>query len=182
MRRDADILRGVEEGALPPTLRFFRFKNPTVSFGRLQKPDNIATLAPNGWDIVQRPTGGGIVFHNQDLCLSLIWTRGQSPLPSKVQDVYRWIHAVIQRAFDESIRMASCADACKKVEPFAVRQCFTQPVGYDLLNGDRKIVGGALLCRRNSFLYQGSIQPIPAAGLEERLRDVFEQTLVPLNV
>ena len=160
MRYDVHLLEGVEQGHEPPTLRFFRFNEPTVSFGRLQKHKDIDSLVPHGWSLVQRPTGGGIVFHDNDYCLSLCWPAGSSLMPKRPQDQYRWIHSVIQEALKEeaSLRMAACCDAPQAAEPFSTRSCFTNPVGYDLLRDEKKIVGGALRCTRRGTLYQGSIQ------------------------
>lgn len=178
MRYDADLLQGVEQGIVPPTLRFFRFKEPTVSFGRLQKREQIFPLAPAGWALVQRPTGGGLVFHEQDLCLSLTWPKGQAPLPSKPQDQYRWIHTVLMEALGSpDIRMAACCDVAPAKDPFPTRQCFTNPVGFDLLKESEKIVGGALCCRRQGTLYQGSLRLKVSQALEERLQTVFEKRL-----
>ena len=173
MRYDAELLKGVEQRILPPTLRFFRFKSPTVSFGRLQKFDVVAALAPRGWDIVQRPTGGGIVLHDQDFCLSLCWPKGQAPLPAKPQVQYRWIHSVILEALGPSLRMQACGDCSPTPSPFEIRNCFTSPVGYDVMEGDDKVVGGALSCHKNAILYQGSIRPPHQSNIERKLEDAF---------
>ncbi len=173
MRYDAALLHSVEQGTEPPTLRFFRFKEPTVSYGRLQKREPLLPFVPAGWALVQRPTGGGLVFHESDLCLSLAWPRGQAPLPVKPQDQYRWIHSIILEALGTDVRMAACCDVEMPQEPFEVRQCFTQPVGYDILKEREKIVGGALCCRRGATLYQGSIRNISTPGLEEHLSQIF---------
>src|SRR5438552_4121910 len=112
MRYDAELLKSVEEGSHPPTLRLFRFKERTVSFGRLQKLMDISPLVPSGWDVVQRPTGGGLVFHGDDLCLSLSWQDRQAPLPLRPQEQYRWIHSVVLDALTEIpwLPMAACCD------------------------------------------------------------------------
>ena len=182
MRLDADVLAGVEEGRLPPTLRFFRFNAPTVSFGRLQKLSDVSPLAPFGWDCVQRPTGGGIVFHEGDLCLSLSWAGSLSPLPNRPQDQYRWIHGIILEALaeDRSLRMAACCDQAAPKEAFPQRTCFNNPVGYDLLQEQQKIVGGALRCTRRATLYQGSIQMKLTPEQERRLFHAFHARLAAL--
>jgi lipoate-protein ligase A len=181
MRYDAELLKGVEEGSLPPTLRFFRFKEPTVSYGRLQKLKDIAPLVLSNWASVQRPTGGGVVFHDGDLCFSLCWHEGQGPLPARPQDQYLWIHTAILEALrnEAPLRMAACRDATPSREPFAIRTCFQNPVGYDLLLNHEKIVGGALRCARRATLYQGSLQMKNSAQQEARLRAAFETRLNP---
>jgi lipoate-protein ligase A len=179
MRQDAETLSRIELGDAPPTLRFFRFKSPTLSFGRLQKRENVASLVPPGWDCVQRPTGGGIVLHNGDLCFSLCWEDGQAPLPKKPQDQYRWIHSIVLDALkaDVPVRMAACCDVSAPKEPFEVRTCFQNPVGFDLLKGDNKIVGGALRCTRRATLYQGSLQIAVTPEIEARLQAAFQARL-----
>ncbi len=179
MRFDASLLHGVEQGTEPPTLRFFTFKNPTLSFGRLQKLSDIRSLVPPGWETVQRPTGGGIVLHNGDFCFSLTWPKGSLPLPKRTQDQYRWIHEVLLEvlAQDQAVRMAACCDAPKSEEPFATRSCFQNPVGYDLLKDQKKIVGGALRCTRTATLYQGSLQAPVSVEFVERLSLAFKTRL-----
>src|SRR5438105_1859795 len=110
MRVDADLLNDVERGTCSPTFRLFSFKEPTVSYGRLQKLSDISPCVPAGWDVVQRPTGGGIVFHDGDLCVSLTWPDGRPPLPQRPQEQYRWIHAIILEVLSQEndLRMAGC--------------------------------------------------------------------------
>jgi lipoate-protein ligase A len=177
MRYDVETLSGIELGSLPPTLRFFRFEKPTVTFGRLQNFQDIASQIPPGWASAQRPTGGGLVFHQDDLCLSLSWPRGQAPLPRRPQDQYRWIHNILLEAMGSRFRMAACCDAKPSSAPFRIRECFTNPVGYDLMSADQKIVGGALSCRKGATLYQGSIQTQTPGQWEPQLRRMFQELL-----
>lgn len=173
MRLDREALLAVEAGA-PATLRFFRWSEPTLSYGRLQRWEGVRPLIPAGWPAVQRPTGGGIVFHQDDLCLSLCWPKGDPALPSSASEQYRWIHRVILEAMAAgSLRMASCGDLRTPSAPFERRPCFENPVGFDLLDGRQKVVGGALARRRGATLYQGSIQWPRASQWESSLRDAF---------
>ncbi len=177
MHCDAETLDRVGRGYLPPTLRFFKFKKPTVSYGRLQKFEFITPLVPRGWDMVIRPTGGGIVFHDNDLCVSLAWPKGETHIPSKPRDTYQWIHAVIRQGLDDSLRMACCADTAGVKKPFEIRECFTEPVGFDLLAGSQKVVGGALRSTRDAVLYQGSIQLPNLPTYEPTLLAAFKTAL-----
>jgi len=181
MRQDAELLQRVESGDLPPTFRFFQFKTPTVSFGRLQKRGDILSLAAQEWTLVQRPTGGGVVFHKNDLCFSLCWPHGSGPLPKRPQEQYRWIHSIVFEALAEKapVRMAACCDAVKPSDPFATRTCFQNPVVYDLLIDHQKIVGGALRCTRRATLYQGSLQMPVSPELKTRLDFLFKTRLTP---
>ncbi len=177
---DRETLRQVELGQAPPTLRFFLFKEPTATFGRLQKQSSFALKVPAGIPLVQRPTGGGLVLHGQDLCLSLCWTNGQAPIPTAIREQYQWIHTVIQQALQNMLPldMATCRDCAAPEQAFDVRECFTQPVGYDLLQNKIKIVGGALYHTRSATLYQGSIQHAKPAALIPLLEKAFRIAFV----
>lgn len=75
MAVDEAMARGVGEGRVPPTLRFYTWKRPTVSLGFLQR-------LPGGVDLpvcerlaiplVRRPTGGRAVLHAQELTYSVV--------------------------------------------------------------------------------------------------------------
>lgn len=176
------LARAQENLDASAVLRFFRFHQPTVSFGRLQKREDIQSLIPPDWPAVQRPTGGGIVFHSDDLCLSLCWRQGIAPLPLRIQDQYAWIHRVIQKVITpfQEVTMASGRDGKSRPSSFPVRQCFQEPAMFDLLSDHRKIVGGALCRQKNVFLYQGSIQGIFHLDLEPLLLRTFQEQLTPI--
>jgi lipoate-protein ligase A len=178
MAYDRQTLLKVQDPAQPAVLRFFRWSRPAVSYGRHQSLEAIQALVPSGWDAVQRPTGGGLVFHKEGLCLSLCWRAGQPPLPERLKDHYAWIHGVIATALNTDIspRLANCRD-CVAPSEFSTRDCFTQPVAFDILAQDKKIVGGALCRQKNAFLYQGAIQAALDPSLESHLRTAFERAL-----
>jgi lipoate-protein ligase A len=171
MRVDVELLHGIERGDSPPTLRFYRFKEPTVSYGRLQKLTDITPRVPAGWKVVQRPTGGGVVFHDGDFCLSLCWPAGERSMPRRPQEQYRWIHSIILESLSSNlpVQMATCARVPFPEEPFSSRTCFKNPVGYDLMWNGKKIVGGALRCTREATLYQGSVQITVSPAQESHL-------------
>ena len=181
MQFDLSSLHKLRNGYASPILRFFRWNTPTVSYGKHQSLEAIRSRVPAGWDTVQRPTGGGIVLHDQDLCFSLCWTIGQPPLPARLKDHYAWIHGIVLKALvsEPDTRLATCNDCTAKPTSFALRDCFTEPVGYDVLASGHKIVGGALCRQQNTFLYQGSIQSSNDPELESRLRDIFMNVLTP---
>ena len=180
MAYDVSTMQNMHNEDRPPVLRFFRWVRPAVSYGKHQRLDGLRTFIPSGWETIQRPTGGGAVLHDQDLCLSLCWRAGQPPLPTALKDVYGWIHTVILQALPplSHARLADCRD-CKTLAPFSTRHCFNEPVAFDILSGRRKITGGAICRQKSVFLYQGSLQDFDDAALQSRLEDAFQRALLP---
>ncbi len=176
MRRDRDLLDRVQAGEIPYAIRFYRFSEPTVTYGRLQDPEQVRRVSPAGWPLVQRPTGGGIVMHDKDLCLSIAWRPGQTSIPTRPTEQYQWIHSVILDALAPIIRLnrMSCRQVAESSTSFHKRQCFQEPVACDLLINGQKVVGGALAHRRDGILYQGSIQTLEHLSIEERLAQAMD--------
>ena len=59
------------ETAVIPTIRFYRWRSPALSFGYFGKFSDVAIYAAER-DLVRRWTGGGIVFHGDDLTYSIV--------------------------------------------------------------------------------------------------------------
>ncbi len=179
MAYDLNTLWDLQNRNAKPTVRIFRFREKTVSYGRLQKLESLRNLIPAGWATVQRPTGGGMVYHGNDLCLSLTWKKGESALPLLPRDQYRWIHNVILDSLRTSLplRMAACCDVASSQQPFETRACFNNPTSFDLLSGENKVVGGALFCQHTAVLYQGSIQLPLSPRAADSLLSAFESRL-----
>src|SRR5690242_3943457 len=57
------------ETATVPSIRFYQWDHPALSFGYFGKFEDIAS---HRRDIVRRWTGGGIVFHGEDLTYSIL--------------------------------------------------------------------------------------------------------------
>jgi lipoate-protein ligase A len=173
MAYDRQTLETLQNPDHSPVLRFFRWDKPAATCGKHQNLSDISTKIPAGYEAVQRPTGGGIVLHGDDLCVSLCWRAGQPPLPTRLKDHYAWIHNVLVQALIPTgdARLANCRE-CATVSPFAIRDCFNEPVVFDVLRNGRKIAGGALCRQKDVFLYQGSIQGADP-DLEARLKTVF---------
>lgn len=158
MARDHEVLRVVRE-ALPqtPQIRFYSWNSPAITVGYSQKPKewvNLIRCHELGIDVAQRPTGGGVVFHQRDLTWSI--TGSQEALGvTSIQECYQKIHqaaaAGLKRHFGLPVYLASCKD----VEPPSF--CFAVPVGYDIMARGRKLVGGAIRWTKRGVLYQGTL-------------------------
>ncbi|MBU6452202.1 MAG: lipoate--protein ligase family protein [Cyanobacteria bacterium REEB67] len=74
MAVDEALLELHLQGKTPPTLRFYGWTPPAVSFGYAQKvaPETIARIKKAGYDVVRRPTGGRAVLHEGELTYCFI--------------------------------------------------------------------------------------------------------------
>ncbi len=163
MDRDRALFLSVKQGMLSPILRFYHWERPTLSYGRTQKLDFAAAsqIKGSGWPVVMRPTGGGKVFHQDDTCFSLIWSKFDSPIPWAIRDSYCQIHGWIR----ESLKLLNVltsrhdpktqSESSSDLDPSV---CFQSPVQDDLMHSGAKLVGGAQWRDHNFALHQGSIQ------------------------
>ncbi|OGS13574.1 MAG: hypothetical protein A2234_01645 [Elusimicrobia bacterium RIFOXYA2_FULL_58_8] len=146
----------------PHVLRFYNWASPGITFGYSQRRKAVqeAVTAANTpiTDIVRRPTGGGIVFHETDITFSFIFNSpGVYFEPGKTYDR---LHRVITA---EYARLGVTFDLLKeKTRDYAVNDpamnCFEKPVNMDILYNGKKVLGGALRKFGDYMLYQASFQ------------------------
>lgn len=178
MDRDRKLFEEVKAEKSPQILRFYGWKEPTLSYGRTQGMDlsDQKNFMRCGWRVVKRPTGGGKVFHKEDLCFCIIWKKKQTAMPWGIVDSYCAIHNWIQKSLQrfgmetgmtehETLRSA-------QNEKKARGWCFESPVLHDLFFNGKKIVGGAQWRDGDTALHQGSIQ----VRIKEEALKTFRQT------
>ena len=160
-----EAMCGVAEA---PVLRTYRWAEPAVTFGYSQRLQNVQNIA-NSRPLMRRWTGGGTVFHGEELTLGLaIPASGDFTCLSSTQ-IYHAIHEALLPAIRQILpeaKLVSLEDCrCGPV-------CFESPVAYDIVAGSRKILGGALRRSRRGVLYQGSLHAAVAPiWLAEALAD-----------
>jgi lipoate-protein ligase A len=153
-----------------PTLRFYGWRRPSLSFGYFGK---FAEVADEGRarEIVRRWTGGGSVLHGQDLTYSLVTPTADPASSQGPPAIYAALHRAIGVALLAEGRDTELANAAA---PKISDACFANPVRDDLLLAGRKIAGAAQRRTRGGFLHQGSIQ-LP--DLLETFRERFASAL-----
>ncbi|MFA7344017.1 MAG: hypothetical protein WC003_06910 [Terrimicrobiaceae bacterium] len=136
-----------------PVVRFYRWASPAVTFGYAQRYSDVPAGA--GWGpSVRRWTGGGTVFHGEDLTMSLAVPGTRHLDRFQAEGVYRWIHGALLNAMEAvlpGVVLARPGD-CRPGPA-----CFQSPALNDILHCGKKICGGAMRRGKNGFLYQGSI-------------------------
>jgi lipoate-protein ligase A len=153
------------EFAVVPTIRFYRWGFPALSFGYFGKFSDVAIYAAER-DLVRRWTGGGIVFHGDDLTYSIVIPASDAAFSESSISIYEKVHRALAEALNGSCRRAElvgsarCADPRKLSGQRAVptNNCFASPVRADVILHGRKIAGAAQRRTRRGLLQQGSIQ------------------------
>lgn len=144
-----------------PILRFYHWKpGPAVTFGYGQFYDFVRRGAPDGsGPLCRRPTGGGMVFHGEDLTFSLMFSTDKSP-----KEIYALLHEAVRSALAREHAVFAYGQQAVSAAAYAPQRngaasaCFVSPVENDLLAEGKKILGGAIRRFGKTALYQGSLQ------------------------
>ena len=172
--KSAALNMAVDEALLAdapaPILRFYRWRQPSLSFGYFGLYAQVAGQS-NEREIVRRWSGGGIVPHGDDLTYSVVIPASHPFFAKSSPEIYAALHDTIRRALDANGVHAILANA---VAPKVSENCFANSVRADVMSGGEKIAGAAHRRSRAGLLHQGSIQQ---SNLPERFRNDLAQIL-----
>jgi lipoyl(octanoyl) transferase len=172
------------ETAMLPTIRFYRWRSPALSFGYFGRFSDVATYAAER-DLVRRWTGGGTVFHGDDLTYSIVIPANNPAFNESSIAIYEKVHRALCDALSKiglQAVVAGSVDAGKTafskhaVPTVSGSNCFANPVRADVMISGRKIAGAAQRRTRRGLLQQGSIQGITT---NSDLAKIFAQALSP---
>jgi lipoate-protein ligase A len=172
------------EQAAAPSIRFYRWQSPGLSFGYFGKFVDVAGYEAER-DLVRRWTGGGIVFHGDDLTYSIVIPANDPRFSEPSISIYEKIHraladvlgdigqpAVVAAIDDRGSVACSTETGVNDPDYKAARcccNCFSKPVRADVMLNGRKIAGAAQRRTRAGLLHQGSIQGFDLGnGLADR--------------
>ena len=168
------------EYATVPSIRFYRWHSPALSFGYFGKFADVARYAGER-DLVRRWTGGGIVFHGDDLTYSIVIPTNDEAFSESSIAIYEKVHRALRDAFEGigkraviagGINRGGAADAIRTAFSAGGYNCFANPVRADVMVDGRKIAGAAQRRMRRGLLQQGSIQGVDLEnGLSERFAE-----------
>jgi lipoate-protein ligase A len=159
------------ERATRASIRFYQWDHLALSFGYFGKYIDVAEYAVQR-DSVRRWTGGGIVFHGDDLTYSVIIPGNNPAFAELPRSIYERIHQAISNALAANgtrVKLAAMdRDAAPRRPRTAQRAvptniCFANPVPTDVMLNGRKVAGAAQRRTRRGLLQQGSIQQIELA-------------------
>jgi lipoyl(octanoyl) transferase len=175
------------ESATEPTVRFYRWNSPALSFGYFGRFADIAQYSRER-HLVRRWTGGGIVFHGEDLTYALVLPATADAFAQSTASIYEQVHRAVCHALlaggvaTQLSTVASVFDCrIRAVRERRFNHCFAQPVQFDVVVGGHKIAGAAQRRTRRGLLQQGTIQNVAlsddfAERFAGELADVIEQS------
>ena len=144
-----------------PTLHLYKWKGDSITYGHFIKTAHFfdtANLRKNFFELGKRPTGGGIIFHSWDYTFSLLVPSNYRLFSANTLDNYQWINQIvleaIQELYPDPLSMYEKDVAYKGNTKYF---CMAKPTIYDILLGQKKVVGAAQRRRRNGLLHQGSV-------------------------
>ena len=139
-----------------PMLRTYLWDRAAVSIGYFQKYDAIGD--PSHRYIVRRPTGGGIVFHGNDLSYTVAVPRKHQFFELDRMTSYRKFSKGIQKALTRVGIFANLAiDQKPSLNSKSESFCFRNPVTHDVMYENEKIAGSAQKRNHLGLLHQGTI-------------------------
>lgn len=138
------------------TLRWYRWREPTVSLGYFQKQEDLLGDARlSQLPRVRRLSGGGTLVHDVELTYSLALPASQR-LIERPMDMYRIVHQAFIDVFRErGVVLALRGTTTKHAnEPVL---CFAREDEHDLVLKGCKVLGSAQRRRRGAILQHGGL-------------------------
>ena len=140
-----------------PIVRFYSWDRPSVSIGYIQK---YSAAPQEGYSVVRRPTGGGVVFHDIDLTYTIEIPKGHEIEKFDRVESYHVFHRAVIKALYELGINSSLVNYETKQKDRMTMQCFSAPTKYDIILDDEfssKAAGAAQRRTKYGILHQGSI-------------------------
>lgn len=168
MALDEALLACFDPGSSLPLLRLYGWSPPAFSLGRFQKPEEVVDLegcARAGIPVVRRVTGGGCIFHAEELTYSIVCTPGQISDIVGVKESFRRLCGFLLLAYRRlGLSPAFAVDSPARPARFGERTplCFAGTEEYDILVDGRKLGGNAQRRSRGLIFQHGSIPLLPA--------------------
>lgn len=160
MAIDEALLCSFDPETSLPLLRIYGWQPAALSIGRYQsvKEVNLEYCQRNGIELVRRISGGGAVFHADELTYTLICTAEQAALAGSIKESFRQLTSFLME-FYRSLGFAPCyaVDTAAAVQTAHAPFCYAANEDYDILINDYKIGGNAQRRLRRKIFQHGSI-------------------------
>ena len=142
--------------------RTYRWQGPSFTYGFHQDPRSqidLARCASDGIQVAKRITGGGILFHNDEITYSFVCNKADVGEPEGMFVSYREICAFLMR-FYKSLNlnpMFALQEKNFRNRSVVHQLCCASNEKYDIVIDSRKIGGNAQKRKRHVVFQHGSI-------------------------
>lgn len=161
MALDAKIFSGYLEDGVA-VLRLYSWQAPSITYGFSQEPESqieLGACAADGVQIAKRITGGGILFHDDEITYSFVCSKSDLGEPQGVFVDYRNICSFLMRFYESlgliatfALEAAGFKNRCAPHE-----LCSAAHEKYDLVINGKKIGGNAQKRNRQVVFQHGSV-------------------------
>jgi lipoyl(octanoyl) transferase len=173
MAIDESILTHHLNGEAPPTLRVFRWSQPSISLGRFQHTERemrSELCITHRVALVRRPTGGRAVYHRDEFTYSIVISK-RFGAPTGIVAAYAFLARGLLAALAILGVPAELSDQRVSKHPSAA--CFASSTQADVTSGGYKLIGSAQVWRDDALLQQGSLP------LDDRASEFFTMLRFP---
>ncbi|KYK23365.1 lipoate--protein ligase [Thermoplasmatales archaeon SG8-52-4] len=142
MAIDRAVLTTNSQGKVLPTVRFYEWTPPAISIGYFQsliEEVDLKMCDKFGVDYVRRITGGGAVFHDDELTYSIVIPEDHNEIPKNIIDSYGRI----------------CGAIIKGLKNLTI-DCEYKPIN-DIITNGKKISGNAQTRKQQTVLQHGTV-------------------------
>ena len=151
MQHDADLLQGTAH----TVLRFYGWHNLACTYGYFIDPER--WIRKELIDCARRPTGGGLIFHQDDFSFTVALTAQHPIAQLPVLDRYQAINNIVVKSIqtllpelDIQLQTGCLQDSIEEI-------CMAHATKYDLMWQGKKVGGAAQRKNRQVLLHQSSL-------------------------
>jgi len=142
MAIDRAVLVANSNGKVPPTVRFYSWKPSAISIGYFQSLEDevdLTTCRDLGVDYVRRITGGGAVYHENELTYSIVIPESHKEISKNIMESYGRI----------------CGAVMNGLSNLGIESIY-KPIN-DIIASGKKISGNAQTRKMKTVLQHGTI-------------------------
>lgn len=139
-----------------PTVRLYGWQPACVSLGYTQSEDAVdaSAIRKRGFDLVERPTGGGAILHAEsEVTYSVVLPTGFPGLPEELFESYRFLADGVLHALQDLGIQAEYRKSTGGKDAF----CYLREAGVSIFVDDKKISGGAQRRTKDAVLQHGTL-------------------------
>jgi lipoate-protein ligase A len=175
MALDEALLSCFDPEKSRPVFRIYGWEPPALSMGRFQKGGEVLdrkSCTEAKVPVVRRITGGGAIYHADELTYSIVCSPGHVPPAASIKESFRVLTSFLVRFYGKL-----GLDPCYAIDSFTdgaglgARSafCFAGKESYDILIEGKKIGGNAQRRLKNVIFQHGSIPLVNRSEFGARL-------------